>query len=174
MDSPKTEKRPASRINAFIKKIYRLEKRLDLLNIIGKVMPVIFIACGSLIWSFSYLSLHANIPESTIELPVTGEEIPETENFVILYPENGSSISLPDIIIGKAVEGYLKGDEKITFYIQKDNEEPVALGIAEDKGDGYYEVSWTEGDIGNYSIYAQIETTDGYIENSAVVIMNVI
>ena len=174
MDLPKTEKRPASRINTFIKEIYRLEKRLDLLNIIGKVMPIIFIACGSLIWSFSYLNLHANIPESTIELPVTGEEIPETENFVIIYPENGSSISLPDIIIGKAVEGYLEGDEKIIFYIQKDNEEPVSLAITENKGNSYYEASWPESETGEYSIWARIEFSDGLIEKSTVVIIDII
>ncbi len=155
------KKQEKKSIGGLLEKIERIEKKLDLMNIMGKTMPVVIICAGSILGSLVYLSSVSYYPEGNIELPQTGEGT-TTENFTILYPEYYSEITLPDDIYGLSTEGFLPNTEKVIFYAQKLSSDPFEIGIGEKTTEtGQYMVSWQNSEPGTYYLWAEIESIDG-------------
>lgn len=167
-------KQEGKSIGGLLAKINRLEKKLDLLNTLGKTMPVVIISAGSILGSLVYLSSVATFPENTSQLPQTGEETQITEDFIILYPEYYSEITLPDEVIGLSINGFYTTGEKVTFYAQKSGEENIEIGSGEkDLEDGEYKTIWENAASGTYTLWAEIETLNGTKTCSTSISVNV-
>lgn len=62
-------------IASLLAKIEEIEKKLDLISVIGKAMPIIIISTVFVIASFSYLWTHADRSLNTNILPITGDKV---------------------------------------------------------------------------------------------------
>ncbi len=160
-------------IQGLLAQIDRIEKKLNLLSTLGKAMPSLIISTIAILLSVTFLSFTANIQESINqeELPQTGEEI--TTNFVILYPEDRSSISLPDQVIGLSLDGFLSEDRKVIFYAKSETGVISKIGQAE-RGieQGKYQTYWDYTLPGKYLIWAEI-SKDGIIQKSQKIEVNI-
>jgi len=155
-------------------KIERLERKLDLLNTLSKTMPVIIISTGAILGSLIYLLSVATIPETSSQLPTTGEELTITNDFVILYPEYYSSISLPDEAIGLAINGFYADSTEVKFFAQKQGEDIIEIGKAQKGSDaGEYKATWESTDAGRYFLWAKISEEDGTEYKSTSIIVDI-
>jgi len=170
--SPKSKSASKPSFNKPANIIEKIDKKLDLFNILGKTMPVIILTSGSILWSLFYMSLHATVPETT-ELPITGEEIQETEESAIIYPENNSDITLPDKIIGKFTEDSTLSYSKIKYYYENSDGEVEEIGEATSNENSQFEADWTSATSGSYNLWAEIEKEDSDKVKTASIIVNV-
>lgn len=155
-------------------KIDRIERKLNLLTILGKTMPVIILSSGAILASLLYLMTNATIPLSTTELPQTGDEIAVTNDFIILYPENYSSTSLPDEVVGLSLKGFYDDLTKVGFFAQKSGEDIIEIGEGEKGSEsGEYRTSWTGATTGRYYLWTKITRESGVEYKSASVIVDI-
>jgi len=171
--SPKSKSASSPSLKKPSNILEKIDEKLDLYNILGKTMPVIILFAGSILWSLFYLGMNATVPEATTELPVTGEELEETDEFSIIYPENNSSISIPDKIIGTFSNESTTSYTSIKYYSESSQGEIEELGEAVWTGDEYYEISWTTAVTGRYNLWAEIVKEDTLKVKSASIIVDV-
>ncbi|MFC1780510.1 hypothetical protein ACFLY9_02350 [Patescibacteria group bacterium] len=173
---PKTERKVVRKekksISGLLAKIERLEKKLDILNTMGKTVPVMILSIGAILGSVVFLSSVAQYPETTFNLPETGEEV--TEDFIMLYPEHYSSLTLPDEVIGLSLNGFYTNNEVIKFFAQKTGEEKVEISIASKESEsGEYKADWESATAGSYTIWAEIESLEGSVVQSESIVVEI-
>lgn len=153
----------------------RIDKKLDLLNVMSKTMPAFLVAVGGIVGTLGYLSLGAeNLSNAPVELPVTGEEVQITNAFIILFPEYQSSITLPDTVSGLSIDGFYTKEDAVEFFIQKNDGIVKSLGIGS-KGteDGEYLAKWEEATPGQYFVWAEITGSDNITLSSAKIAVTI-
>lgn len=168
---PQTKKKS---IEGLLAKIEKIEKKLDLLNVLGRTMPVVIISVCALVGSLIYISSVATWPTVDFSLPQTGEDITITNEFFMIYPENYSSIALPDEIIGLSTKGFYTNGEIVVFLAQKSGGEILEIGEGYrglEKGE--YKTSWAKVPQGRYSVWAEVVNTDGTRTRSASVTIDI-
>lgn len=147
-----------------------MEKKLDLFNVLDKSMPAVLLSSIAILGSIIYLSSVATIPDTTIELPKTGEEIPITEDFVFIYPELYSTISPPD-----QVSGLYVGSEtiiQVEIFTQKSGESPVSLGLAKTGTEkGEYIATWESAETGTYYLWAEVTYEDLSLASASPIVI---
>lgn len=165
-------------MSGLFEQLERIDKKLDLFNILGKSMPAVLIATTAILGSVAYVSSVANIPTTPVELPQTGEEVEDTavtESFIILRPEYRSTMSLPATVSGIHVDGFYPDDYTIEFFVQKEQGLVRSIGTGEKADEiGVYETIWEEATRGKYYVWAEISQTDGTVHSSAKIVVNVI
>jgi hypothetical protein len=170
--SEKSKRKEKKSISGLLAKIERLEKKLDILNTMGKIVPVMILSIGAILGSVVFLSSVAQYPETTFNLPETGEEV--TEDFIMLYPEHYSSLTLPDEVIGLSLDDFYTNEEVVRFYAQKSGEEKIEIGTAEQGNEtGEYKTNWESATTGSYTVWSEIESLDGSIVRSESVVVEV-
>lgn len=161
-------------ISGLLAKIEKLEKKLDLLNTLGKTMPVIILSSGAILGAIVYLSSVATIPDTTSTLPETGEEATLTEDFVILYPEYYTSVTLPDKVSGLSINGFYSDLTQVTFIAQKQGASAIEIGIGQKGSErGEYTTTWTSATEGRYFLWAEITHESGAEYKSDYIIIDI-
>ena len=156
-----------------LSKIERLDKKLDLFNILGRAMPAVILSSGSILGTIVFLLSVATVPEVT-SLPETGEETSITEDFVILYPENYTYTTLPDDVVGLSTEGFYDDLTRVVFFAQKEDGKIVEIGEGQ-KGseNGEYRTVWSDTTAGKYYLWAKIIYESGVEYKSTSVIVQI-
>ncbi|MDD3648161.1 MAG: hypothetical protein PHS44_06730 [Candidatus Dojkabacteria bacterium] len=169
MEKEKSSKEKKS-ISGLLERIARIEKKLDILNSLSKTMPVVVIGTAVLLGSLLYLSSVAFIPDSTFTLPQTGEETTITKDFILIYPEQYSTITLPDEVVGLSLNGFYPKDTEVTFVVKNSLEETFEIGLGE-KGteEGEYKTYWSKYAAGKYDVWVEITQPDGTKEKTETV-----
>ncbi|MBU0975552.1 MAG: hypothetical protein ABIE03_06705 [Patescibacteria group bacterium] len=172
MKKTKSTKKEKS-IGGLLERIARIEKKLDIINSLSKTMPIVVISTGMLLGSLLYLSSVAFIPNSSFELPQTGDEKTITEDFVLIYPEQYSTITLPDEVVGLSLESFYSKDTKVAFYVKNSSGETFEIGLGE-KGteDGEYKTYWSKYAAGRYEMWVEITHPDGTVEKTETTIVD--
>jgi len=169
------EKKSSSRLNSSIlQKIETLDNRLQISNILGKVMPVIVIGTVAVVTSVTYLVFAVTDPSSqtVLELPQTGDDV--AKDVAIIFPENFVTLELPSEVILFSENGHYSNDTVIIFYAQKDGGATITVGSAQqDARQGQYKTKWKNASSGTYTLWAEINKTDGTSLSTPSVVVDI-
>ncbi len=158
------EKVDNSSISSLLSRLEKIEKKLDLINTMGKSMPVFILSLIAVVGSIAYLSLNSFIPatDKVEELPQTGEGVRRTSDFTISYPKNEATITLPYTIIAKTTSNPQK-IEKVKFWRQYNAKEKKLIEDAQyNPSTNEFTVTWSNTPSRKYKVWAEIKAQDGY------------
>jgi hypothetical protein len=174
MQKNKKDREEKNSIGGLLAKIDKIDRKLNLFSTLGKTMPAIVLSSGAILGALVYLISIATVPDTTTELPATGGEIEVTNDFVILYPENYSSTSLPDEVKGLSLNGFYDDLTRVTFLAQKYGGDEIEIGEGTKGSEaGEYTTTWASADAGKYYVWAKITKESGLEYKSASVIVNI-
>lgn len=153
----KSKEEKKESIGGLLATLERIDKKLNLFNTMNKTMPAMLLATAAILTAVVYVNRVAYIPDTQITLPQTGEDSTVTQEFIILYPEYRSTITLPDTLVGLALNGFYTDNTAIEFFVQSEQGVTTSLGIAS-KGsvEGEYFVKWNGAESGSYTLWAEL------------------
>lgn len=171
MSKKKKRKKEEESVSGLLAKIERIEEKLNLLSVMGKSMPVIILTTIAILGSVTYLLTVSEVPQTDQlqgELPQTGS-YEKTEDFVLLYPEQGAEITLPDKVKGLSLDGFYADNTVVTFFAQKKSGSTFTLGTAQ-KGyePGEYKINWQAAPEGEYFLWATIQSGQQIVQSETI------
>jgi hypothetical protein len=171
---PTTKKTKEASIGKLIAKLEKIEQKLNVFTTLKKTMPVLLLSSAMMVGVLVYLSSVAQQVNVTSELPQTGSEEYVTKDFIVLYPETYSSISLPDDLIGLALKKGSYTDVKVSFFAQRQSDQIIELGEGQKTNkSGEYKTRWISAPPGRYTLWAIVTKPDNIQVKTRSIIVDV-